>query len=112
MSEIKIGEYVRLKNGDIRKIVKINEGKDKTVFGKYILDKPYNYSYKVAKSKIAKHSFNIIDLIEVGDLCVMDEDIVYIYDEDYINTVKENGHKLISIVTLQQLENIAYKVEE
>ena len=71
--EIKVGEYVRTKDGVIFKILT----KDKSDFGNHyygITDNEnysnYTYgkgSHNDIKNKILKHSFNIIDLIEIGD---------------------------------------------
>lgn len=93
--KIKVGEYVRLKNG---KIIKFNRfGKYRThpyINGEYttkenksIIDtKRYHYKY----DDIIKHSSNIIDLIEVGD---------------YVN-----GWKVLSIVTtLDKPNEIGFK---
>lgn len=52
MEEIKIGEYVRTVFGDIYKVENLNDYD-------FMRDKFYNH--------IAKHSKNIIDLIEAGD---------------------------------------------
>lgn len=108
--EIEVGEYVRTKGGHFYKITKIDE--NGLIYWNKI---QCGWNMQQLEDIITKHSKNIIDLIEVGDLCVMDEDIVYMYDEGFINAVKEdieNGHKLISIVTREQFENNAYKVEE
>lgn len=65
-----------------------------------------------------KHSKNIIDLIEVGDLIKTNEEktIIHIYDIDVLETVKEDieeGHFTIeSIVTHEMYASIEYKVEE
>lgn len=120
MEEIEVGEYVRIKNGDIRKIVRITEGKEKTVFGKYGLDKPYNNCYSVAKSKIIKHSKNIIDLIEEEGDYVNGEKIIEILDKNETY----NGKKLVcsirtnfgeedikSIVTKEQFKSVEYEVK-
>lgn len=65
MDDLKVGEYVRTNDG-IFKVTKID--------GLYIyLDKEYfDNQYQMMrdvtfKERIIKHSFNIIDLIEVGD---------------------------------------------
>ena len=59
MEKIKVGDYVRTKDGEITRIVDTNMF-DKTIYkdiqgAKYYLE------------DIVKHSPNIIDLIEVGD---------------------------------------------
>ena len=61
------GMYVRTKNGCICKILR-------TTYSKYLsrnkefcyeVDKPVNVNHEVYLEDITKHSFNIIDLIEV-----------------------------------------------
>ncbi len=72
--EIKVGEYVRTKEGKIIRFKKIGTYKTHTrkIDGKYergtfenkcIISGRYHYKY----DNISKHSKNIIDLIEVGD---------------------------------------------
>lgn len=123
--EIKVNEFVRIKNGAIRKIIKINEGKEKTIFGKYRLDKPYNNCFSVAQNKIVKHSNNIIDLIECGDyvngmkVCKINEPslandykrIVYCNEDEGLYEGIFTNDEIKSIVTKQQMEAIQYVVE-
>ena len=59
MEEIKVGEFVRTRLGEIAKIAGTN------MFDKTIYKDIKGYSYYL--EHIEKHSFNIIDLIEVGD---------------------------------------------
>lgn len=104
--EIEVGEYVRTNKGNITKMsseefIKIML-ENKSIFGKAL-----------------KHSKNIIDLVEVGDIVhikdVLHEDITYIWSEDYLKALKEdiqNGIKLVSILTKEQMQSIEYKVEE
>ena len=104
--EIKVGDYVRTNKGNITKMsseefIKIML-ENKSIFGKAL-----------------KHSKNIIDLVEVGDIVhikdILHEDITYIWSEDYLKALKEdiqNGIKLVSIVTKEQMQSIEYKVEE
>lgn len=104
--EIEVGDYVRTNKGNITKMsseefIKIML-ENKSIFGKAL-----------------KHSKNIIDLVEVGDIVhikdVLHEDITYIWSEDYLKALKEdiqNGIKLVSIVTKEQMQSIEYKVEE
>lgn len=70
------------------------------------------------KDEVLDHNKNIIDLVEVGDIVhikdVLHEDITYIWSEDYLKALKEdiqNGIKLVSIVTKEQMQSIEYKVE-
>jgi hypothetical protein len=100
------GMYVRTLNG-IVKIDKIKDSimidtKGKTHFGDFI-----------------KASYKIIDILEVGDYVngfkVIDivENDIYIsdfYAESYIGIVKVKNIK--SIITYEQMEQMAYKVGE
>ena len=67
---------------------------------------------------ITKHSENILELIEVGDIVevfdVLHNDIVYIWNEEMLKTLKEdieNGIQIKSIVTHEQFNSIKYEVE-
>lgn len=113
MEEIKVGEYVRLKDGII---LKYGEKSSTIIENNIYTDYSGEYEWS---SEVVKHSPNIIDLIEVGDICIIDDklsgfDCVYIYDESFIEAVKEDarrGYKIKSIATKEQFEKISYKVE-
>lgn len=62
MGEIKVGEYVRTKDGIIRQVKTIKSGRRRFSI---TTETRINGSTKL--ENIAKHSPNIIDLIEVGD---------------------------------------------
>ena len=68
MEEIKIGEYVRTKKGQICKVLGIREEQrnGNRIYGHkaYYLD---NHKGSLTPAFILKHSSNIIDLIEEGD---------------------------------------------
>lgn len=95
--EYEVGEYYRTKNGEIFKIVDLDE------YG-FLVDKFYY--------QIVKHSKNIIDLIEVGDY-VNGERITDKW-ETRISSIKSNFSEedIKSIVTHEQMQSIEYKVEE
>lgn len=105
MEEIKVNDYVRIKNGSIRKIIAINEGKEKIIFGKYRLDKDYNNCRSVAEKKIVKHSPNIIDLIEEGDYVNGEKVVAIDYDEDE----KGNYYNVLGIMNID--DDFAYSVD-
>lgn len=72
--EIEVGEYVRTKNGLIGKVNKIELAGSGVRFGGEYLSETiiqFNdgkvYERRVKEKDIIKHSFNLIDLIEVGD---------------------------------------------
>ena len=122
MEEIKIGEYLRTKKGRIAKATTINNvrytycgarvrGKlelvgteRKVISGRYELE------------DIAKHSFNIIDLIEVGDyvnghlVSRIDNNItVWLETETQLYCgIYEKDIK--TIVTKEQMKSMEYEV--
>lgn len=138
MEEIKTGEYIRLaRNQGINKIIDIEENR-------YILDEDIADEYgdltcvlerHQLKDEIVKHSKNIIDLIEVGDI-VNGYKVLEISDSMYENSKriliykneKEKYERWIyiqeydgkvhtqedirSILTKEQYERNCYKVEE
>ena len=114
-NNIKRDDYVKLNTGEIVRAIGIKENKlnKKAIyFGIYEQD-------WFDSMAVENFSDNIIDLIEVGDIVhikdVLHEDITYIWSEDYLKALKEdiqNGIKLVSIVTKEQMKSIKYKVEE
>ena len=131
MEDIKAGEYVRTKNGKITKfIIKKNvqiivgHGMiDFKILGKF--ENGFSISannkeelYIEIDKYITKHSKNIIDLIEVGDIVfiqdVLNNDYVYIYDDEMLKAVKEDieqGLQITEVLTHEQFEKNCYKVE-
>lgn len=122
--EIKIGEYVRTRNNGIKRIDTIFENKTVNKYG-YECGSDWNgkwYSH-IKTTDIVKHSKNLIDLIEIGDILKIKEDdsICYIgleKDEttltyqEIIDEIKNNKIKLLAIVTKEQFRSIEYKIEE
>lgn len=119
--EIKVGEYVRINNDfrlialGIRKVIKINQD---TIYTKMNFEMPFSFKIE----NIAKHSFNLIDLIEVGDY-VNGMEVLDIYkprdlwdpveirvDSRYINFILADEIK--TILTKEQMASIEYRVEE
>lgn len=98
--EIKVGDYVRLKKGEIFKA-------DENTTNYYNSNKEY------ITNEIVKHSSNIIDLIEVGDyvngFVVRAKDTKNIY-WDFLK--KSFPYEIGNIVTKEQFEAIEYKVKE
>ena len=111
METLSVGMYVRTLNG-IVKIDKIKDSimidtKGKTHFGDFI-----------------KASYNIINLIEVGDIILFYEDIDN-YKKQYVigipdlitldeikDKITNDNIRLVSILTKQEMEQMAYKVGE
>ena len=121
MDDLKVGEYVRTNDG-IFKVTKID--------GLYIyLDKEYfDNQYQMMrdvtfKERIIKHSFNIIDLIEVGDyvngqrvLCLKKnnddcrDDIGTSYIEGIDIYLGYDESDIKTILTHEQYERNCYKI--
>ncbi len=129
---LELNEYIRTKGGIIAKVIGVQSGG----IEKYFLDKEIpilNYlSQLSAENVIAKHSFNIIDLIEIEDLVsVIDGDttavcevigteirdknfrktneigVRYMSDEIDIIPLK----RIKSIVTKEQFKSMEYEVK-
>ena len=105
-NEIKVGEYVRTKLGDIKKIT---EGFE------FIIER-----YNESDNKIVKHSPNLIDLIECGDF-VNGEKVTEIKEwnsskDGYFRYAVTCHYEIIradeikTIVTKEMMESISYKV--
>ena len=108
MNNIKVGEYVRTREGKIDR-VKNND----YYMQQYIECEKGLY----LRENIVKHSKNITDLIEVGDIVILedefDKNIYYMYDESFVEATKQDikeGETLKSIVTKEQFEQVQYKI--
>lgn len=118
--EIQVGEYIRTLDG-IKKIVKINEGKLSTYYGKYIVFPEYKNSKSINVKNIIKHSFNIIDLIEEGDYVNGKEVSVILKDKEgnttdvcYYEEAEEQAYSLgdiKSVLTKEQFKAMEYEVK-
>ena len=106
MEDIKVGEYVRTKNGEIDK-VKNND----YYMQQYIECEKGLY----LRDNITKHSFNLIDLLEYGDYINLER--ILDITEEYIRTTETIHNKswlaknITSILTHEQFEANAYKVK-
>ena len=110
MSEIKVGEYVRTRDGRIFKVKQINEG--------YLIEDIEYGGLGCFMEYVVKHSFNIIDLIEKGDY-VNGEKIIEVRKQDgkiYLMTdyvpIEHIKEGIKSIVTKEQFQSVEYRLEE
>lgn len=119
MKEIEVGEYVRTKNG----ISKVIENVDKYVTEEQICVDFISgmYHQVISKHRIVKHSKQLIDIIEVGDIvkdkynkyevAFVKDDKIYCNDynlDDSLITLREQDIK--AILTKEQFEANCYKV--
>lgn len=122
--KVEIGEYVRTKDGHIakhiEKIAKDEDVSDGMLFDNFIYEKYKHIRYSILKEIIAKHSKQIIDLIEIGDLVefITNDEIFFdvkieISSEEHFSKLKErienNTIKIKAILTKEQYENNCYK---
>lgn len=130
--KLKIGQFIRTPYG-IRKIVNItkDDGYGKPRVKVIELDDFLNTGYKFdyefyTDEKIIKEckpSFNIIDILEEGDIISFYEDIDN-YKKQYVigipdlitldkikDKITNDNIRLVSILTKEQMEQMAYKVE-
>lgn len=127
--ELKVGEYVRTKRG-IAKVLEVKTVQSK-MYGKYnkafLIDKcPRMY---ITETEFIKHSNNIIDLIECGDIIEINKEkyeIIYDKSFDKLGVLIPNKEHLairhsalehifkeyenIKILTHEQFEQNSYKV--
>ena len=121
MEEIKVGEYVRTKDGRIIKFNKfgtLRVGYTNPKYYKTIISGRSHYKY----DDIVKHSSNIIDLIEVGDILKLKngEKCEVLEHQGYgnwlqlewenINDNEDFLKKVDSIITKEQFQENSYKV--
>lgn len=140
MSDIKVGEYIRTRGGNIEKILKIQpyyeNDKNRSEYD-YISTEHLNQWKRYQLNEIVtKHSFNIIDLIEVGDyvngylIDYIDNERRFVRSErpyrenstwykdlvekgkDYNMCLHFKNEDIKSIVTHEQFEQMSYKVKE
>ena len=108
--ELKENMHVRTKDGEIHKIKSINDEYIKYENGFGI---PYE-----SKEYIVKASYNIIDILEVGDYVNGKKIYSLGLTIGILNTINfEDGTFTIaedikSVITHEQMEQMAYKVEE
>lgn len=107
--DIKENEYVRTKSGKID----IFKEKDEN----YMFARCQKNTYWIFD--ITKHSKNLRDIIEVGDIVfiqdVLNNDFVYIYDDEMLKAVREDieeGLEITEVLTHELYEANCYKVKE
>lgn len=115
--EIQIGEYVRTKKGKIAKVKTIYSEEDRIKMKNFSVKKETLINGNIKIPDVVKHSFKLVDLIEVGDIVeifdVLHNDIFFIWSEDMVKALKEdieNGIEIKSIVTKEMFESIKYEV--
>ena len=110
-NKIEVGEYIRTKIGDIGEVENINNYRPPE--SKICVDMKLKDLVFISEDMIVKHSKNIIDLIEVGDIVIVknglgEEELIFMDNEDKKHIVRT--HKVKSIVTKEQFKEMEYRV--
>lgn len=102
MEEIKVGEYVRDKDGCIIKVKEIQD---------YSAEDDYWYEEKILKgiwkSMVVKHSPNIIDLVQEGDY-VNGSKVIDIIEAPFRAVYTENQEQKLALIPIinEQIKNV------
>lgn len=121
--KLEVRQFVRLKSGYICKIININDYREPNM--KYGVEANYLKDVMfIGDDDVVKSSYNIIDILEVGDIISFYEDIDN-YKKQYVigmpdlitldeikDKITNDNIRLVSILTKQKMEQMAYKVEE
>ena len=109
--KLEVGQFARLKSGYIVKVLNVKDD---------WIETDTKFITRTFPKDFVKASYNIIDILEVGDyvngspICsfkIDEKDRIWIYtDSNYKCGYLENEIK--TIVTHEQMEQMAYKVEE
>ncbi len=122
--KIEVGEYVRTNDGLIGKLIRIERDDIDTFLKWYVFYDGKNERY-INKPYITKHSKNLIDLVEEGDILEYQlfskpkVDRVKKYKDGkngkeilLIEGFKLSNAKILSFTTHEKFEQMKYKVEE
>ena len=114
--DIKVGEFVINQNRlVIGQIIAIDKEEQEAIL------KIEEGEIPIGFWNIKKHSFNLIDLIEIKDIVVMldtkfnTKDYIFIDDKKMLKAVKEDLKdrcKLLEVLTHEQFEANCYKIEQ
>ena len=116
---IEVGEKIRCNDGLIGELVRVERDDIDISLKWYVFNDGKNERY-VNKPYIVKHSKNIIDLIEVGDIVKLDDEfieyrLINVFDESIIEGLKQDvktGIKIKSILTKEQYMQNCYEIPE
>lgn len=129
--KLEVGMYIRTKYCGIcdeiaiRKIIKIDKINNNWFYiDKNVCDIYKDYTNKINTVNVEKASFNIIDILEIGDIISFYEDIDN-YKKQYVigisdlitldeikDKITNDNIRLVSILTKEQFEQREYKIGE
>lgn len=123
--KLEVGQFVRTKDGKIGKYFGENAYEpNKICIWTETTKEGIKVTPVIDKNTIVKVSYNIIDILEVGDIISFYEDIdnykklyaIGIPDLITLDEIKDkitnDNIRLVNILTKEKMEQMAYKVEE
>lgn len=117
--KLEVGQFARLKSGYICKIININDFREPNM--KYGVEANYLKDVMfISDDDVVKASYSIIDILEVGDYVnglPVSKTSEYIgtyekYIELYGSCSDWENEDIKSVITHEQMEQMAYKVGE
>ena len=116
--KLEVGQFVRLKSGYICKIININDFREPNM--KYGVEANYLKDVMfIGDDDIVKASYNIIDILEVGDYVNGRKVVEIFYDANdnvmdvcVLGSIVYQNNEIKSVITHEQMEQMAYKVGE
>ena len=118
--KLKVGQFARLKSGYICKIININDFREPNM--KYGVEANYLKDVMfIGDDDVVKASYSIIDILEIGDyvngypICEIVEyeiDTRAIVINDDNKSIIWKNQDIKSVITHEQMEQMAYKVGE
>lgn len=126
LEDLKVGQYIRFKdkrgNTYIRNIKEVCNEQSHKSWGAIIIDKNANNVPYVSLKNIIKASYNIIDILEVGDYVnglkitsvdkTFDGNKLIGLGKNFGFSKFDNDYKITSIVTHEQMEQMSYEIEQ
>lgn len=129
MEEIKVNDFVRTKQGYIAKCVEVDEYGDYYTFDEFVQEKygdKYSSLYERGLEDIVKHSSNIKDLVQAGDIIIYTinckiADIDIVKEHTDARTLEKSLRvglysleqvDIKQILTKEKFESESYRLEE
>ena len=111
--EIEVGEYIRTPYFNIEKVERIDKA-EKPIYADTVITNNTAYTMNWLLNNNVKHSFEPIDLIEVGDY-VNGELVTFVQSCNEVIATREHcrieNEDIKSIVTKEAYKNIEYRLE-
>lgn len=116
--KLEVGQFARLKSGYICKIINVNDFREPNM--KYGVEANYLKDVMfIGDDDVVKASYNVIDILEEGDYVNGRKVVDIFYDANdnvmevcVLGSIEYDNNEIKSVITHEQMEQIAYKVGE